>query len=63
MSDTVIRVEHLGKKYVLSRQQPRLYPTVQEQLSDAVKLLRVAEIADYKPSSTIGILGIAQSLC
>lgn len=47
--------------YSVANSQGR-YPTVQEQLSDAVKLLRVAEIADYKPSSTIEILGIAQPL-
>ncbi|HCF29839.1 MAG TPA: ABC transporter ATP-binding protein, partial [Cyanobacteria bacterium UBA11049] len=40
MSDTVIRVEHLGKKYVLGRQRPGGYPTLRERLSDPVKLIR-----------------------
>ena len=39
MSDTVIRVERLGKKYVLGRQQPGGYPTLRERLSDPVKLI------------------------
>ena len=46
--------------YSLANSQGR-YLTVQERFSNAVKLLRVAEIANYKPSSTIGILGIAGS--
>ena len=37
MSDTVVRVEHLGKKYKLMHQRQAGYTTLREQLTQTAK--------------------------
>lgn len=39
MSDTIIQVEHLSKKYVISHQQASQYATLREDITDGLKLL------------------------
>jgi lipopolysaccharide transport system ATP-binding protein len=39
MSDTVIRVENLGKKYVIGHQQPERYTSLRDVIANQVKSL------------------------
>lgn len=40
MSDTIIQVQDLSKKYVISHQQASQYATLREEITDSLKMLR-----------------------
>jgi lipopolysaccharide transport system ATP-binding protein len=54
MSETVIQVEHLSKKYVLSHQQTSQYATLREEIADSFRYLGKKLLNSSDKKKTVG---------